>query len=138
MFEEKLMNVLGRGLAVWVAIAVVESVNGTLRRLLLEPMVGDWRARQISVFTGSVLICVVTFIFVRWIKASNALDLVLVGLMWVVLTVLFEICLGRLARGLSWERIMSDYDLPHGGLMVFGLLVMMTAPLIAGKLLDEV
>jgi hypothetical protein len=56
-----------------------------------------------------------------------------VGAIWVVLTVLFEITLGRLMN-LSWQRILSDYDLANGGLMGFGLLFMLFAPLIAAKI----
>src|SRR5687767_13867624 len=43
MFEEKLTNVLGRGLAVWVLIMVAGRIHGTLRRLILQPLVGDLR-----------------------------------------------------------------------------------------------
>ena len=39
-----------------------------------------------------------------------------------------------LAVGLSWERIASDYDVPHGGLLPFGLIVLTLWPLIAAKL----
>jgi hypothetical protein len=35
---------------------------------------------------------------------------------------------------LSWQRILSDYDLANGGLMGFGLLFMLFAPLIAAKI----
>jgi hypothetical protein len=40
---------------------------------------------------------------------------------------------GRLT-GLTWERIWSDYNLPEGGLMPLGLLVMAVSPLLAARL----
>jgi hypothetical protein len=52
----------------------------------------------------------------------------------VVLTVLFEIGLGRLALGLSWERITEDYDVTRGGFLVLGLLFMAVSPLLAARL----
>jgi len=58
--------------------------------------------------------------------------------MWVVLTVGFEIVLGRFAFGLSWERIASDYNIAEGGLMIFGLLVMLLAPLVMAGFRDEI
>jgi hypothetical protein len=42
-----------KAFAVWLLIVVGESVNGTLRMLLLAPRVGDFRARQFGVFTGA-------------------------------------------------------------------------------------
>ena len=54
--------------------------------------------------------------------------MLLVGAAWVLLTISFEIVLGRMLMGLSWARIWSDYDVTRGGLMPLGLLVMLAAP----------
>ncbi len=61
------------------------------------------------------------------------LQLVGVGLLWVVLTVLFEIGLGRLALGLPWDRITEDYDSARGGFLGFGLLLMAVSPILAAR-----
>ncbi|MGB7210563.1 MAG: hypothetical protein WBD27_18050 [Pyrinomonadaceae bacterium] len=135
---EKLIEVLTRGLAVWFVIIFVESLHGIARSLALEPLIGDLRARQVSVFIGAALIVAISFVFVRWLKASLRLDFILVGAMWVVLTVGFEILLGRFVMGVSWERIASDYNLVNGGLMPLGLLVMLFAPLAMAIIQDEV
>ncbi len=37
------------------------------------------------------------------------LQLLIVGTIWVLLTILFEITLGRLVRNLSQDRITEDY-----------------------------
>jgi hypothetical protein len=55
-----------------------------------------------------------------------------IGTIWVVLTVLFEITLGR-ALGLSWQRIIEDYNLAEGGLMGFGLVGMFVTPWLVAK-----
>jgi len=122
-----------RGLVVWLIIIFAEFLHGTLRVLLLQPFTDDFRARQISVFTGILIILTISYFFVGWLRASNTLQLFLVGLLWLFLTVAFEISLGRLLN-LSWERIFSDYDISNGGLMPIGLLFLVFAPLIAAKL----
>lgn len=122
---------LVRAFVVWLLIIFAESVHGALRQALLEPVVGDFRARQVSVFIGAGIIVAITFVFVRWLKASRVSQFVLVGVMWVILTVGFEMVLGRFAMDLSWERIASDYNVVEGGLLPFGLLVMLFAPLCA-------
>ena len=122
-----------RAAAVWLVIMAVESVHGTLRELFLAPLVGDLRARQITVFTGSLLILTVACLCVRWIRAGTTARLLTVGLLWLSLTLLFEFGLGLFVLGYSWERVASDYDLSRGGLMPFGLLLLTLAPLVAAR-----
>jgi hypothetical protein len=138
MYSDKTTHVLARGFVVWLLIITAEMIHGIVRTLVLEPLIGDFRARQVSVFTGTAMIVVITFVFVRWLKGSSYLDFILIGAMWVILTVCFEILLGRLALDVSWERIASDYDLFKGGLMLFGLLVMLLAPIAMARLCDEI
>ena len=125
--------ILFRAFTVWLVIIAVETVHGILRTLLLVPIVGDFPARQISVFTGSLLIFAVTLFLINWIAVRTNLQLLGIGLLWVVLTVLFEIGLGRLVLGLPWERITEDYDLTRGGFMWLGLLFMAVSPWLAAS-----
>jgi hypothetical protein len=124
---------LFRALAVWLVLMATEVVHGILRALLLVPVVGDFRFRQIGVLTGSLLILGLTYLFIRWIRASTTARLLAVGLLWLVLTVLFEIGLGRLVLGLPWEQMRQDYDLPRGGLMPLGLLILTFSPLLMSR-----
>jgi hypothetical protein len=48
------------------------------------------------------------------------------------MTVLFEISLGRIVFGYSWERIASDYRLLEGGFLPIGLLFLLLSPTFAG------
>ncbi len=123
-----------KGCVIWLAIIFAESVHGTLRGLFLAPRVGDFRARQIAVFTGALIIFAIAFFSVRWMRATRSRELAAVGLIWTVLTVAFEIALGRFVLDVPWERILSDYNLCRGGLLPLGLLFMAAAPLIAGRL----
>lgn len=123
-----------RVFAVWLVIIGAESVHGALRMKFLTPVVGDFRARQISVFTGALLILGIAWLFVRWMRTTTTRALVGVGLLWAILTVLFEIGLGRLVLGLTWDRIFSDYNLAKGGLMSIGLVLLTLSPLLAAKL----
>jgi hypothetical protein len=127
-------KILCRGLIVWLIIIVAESVHGILRVLLLEPLVGDFRARQIAVFTGAIIVLTLSIAFVRWFKSENLTQLFAIGLLWITLTIAFEILLGRFVANLPWERIASDYNLFEGGLLPLGLLSMLFSPIVAGKI----
>ena len=125
---------LMRSIVVWLVIIAAETVHGILRGLLLVPLVGDLPARQIGVVIGSILIFIVAFLFVRWIAAKTTSQRLAVGLLWVVLTVVFEIGLGRFVLDLPWDRIIEDYDVTRGGFMGLGLLFMAISPILANSL----
>src|SRR5215213_9675308 len=130
------LPIIRRGFAVWMVIMFAESLHGTARVIFLEPVVGDFQARQIAVFTGILIILAISYFFVRFLRAKNNLHLFAVGLLWLALTAAFEISLGRLLN-ISWERILSDYDMTHGGLMSIGLLFLLFAPIIAANLRNK-
>jgi hypothetical protein len=108
-----------------------------LPTILLVPLVGDLPARQIGVPIGSLLVFAVACLFIRWIAARTTLRLLVIGLLWVVLTVLFEIGLGRLVLSLPWDRITEDYDPARGGFLGFGLLFMAVSPIMAARVRGE-
>lgn len=125
---------LVRAVIVWLLIIGAETVHGILRTIFLAPLVGDFPSRRIAVFTGSLLIFVVAGLSVCWIRANGKRQLLLVGLIWVVLTMLFELALGRWVLDLPWERIYEDYDLRNGGFLGLGMLFMFVSPLLASQL----
>lgn len=116
-----------RALRIWLTLVVVESIHGVTRRLVLEPLVGDLRARQVSVFTGAVLIILVFWFTLKWLGRQRQRRWWSVGLLWLGLTLAFEVGLGT-ATGMSWDRIASDFDPRRGGLLAFGMLVILVAP----------
>lgn len=123
-----------RSLAVWLLIIVAEIIHSILRAVLLVPLVGEFRSNQIGVFTGSAIILAIAYFTIRWIGAKQRNELLLVGLIWLVLTVAFEVLFGRLVIGLDWEKILAGYDIAQGGLMPLGLLFLFFSPMIATKL----
>ncbi|TWU49313.1 hypothetical protein [Rubripirellula reticaptiva] len=126
-----------RSLAVWLLIIVAEIIHGIVRAIALVPMIGEFRSNQIGVFTGSSIILAIANFTIRWIGAKRRNELLLVGLIWLVLTVAFEVLFGRLVVGLSWERIGSDYNVLNGGLMPLGLLFLFFSPTVASKLREK-
>lgn len=120
--------------AVWLLLMAVETAHGTFRQFVLAPYLGDLYARQVSVLSGSLLILVTAYLTGPWLRADTARAQLLVGSLWLVLTLTFEVGIGRYGLGYSWERLAADYDLARGGLMPFGMVVLMLAPWITAQL----
>lgn len=113
---------------------VAEVMHGIVRTVWLAPQVGDFRARQIAVVSGSLLILLIASLTIRWMRIRNGSALLTIGGLWVALTLAFEIALGRWVLDYSWEHLASDYDLRHGGLLPIGLLVMAMSPWLAARM----
>jgi len=111
---------------------LVETIHGILRGLLLVPLTGQIRANQIGVGVGSLLILVISILTIKWIKAVRISELLTVGMIWVLLTLAFEVGLGYAVGG--WERVSMDYDPRQGGLMPLGLVIMWFSPLVARRI----
>jgi hypothetical protein len=127
-------RIVARALSVWLILICAEILHGIARAIFLVPYVGEFRSNQIGVFSGSIIILVTTLAFVRWIGATRTTELLAVGVLWLVLTLAFEVGFGRFVLGASWERLAADYNVLEGGMLPLGMLVLLLAPLIAGKL----
>ena len=123
-----------RASLVWLLMMVAESVHGVLRQLFLAPYLGGFRSRQIGVLSGAAIILALAYLFIDWVGGKSRAGLWGIGLFWAVCTLVFEITLGRLAFGYSWQRILEDYDVRHGGWMPAGILWMAFCPIIAAGL----
>lgn len=120
-----------RAIVVWIVIILAETVHGIARIQILEPSVGEFRARQMAVFSGAAIIFLVTRSLIRWIGANGPFALVAIGLFWMVLTIAFELLIGRFVFGFSWQRIAAEYDITSGSLMPLGLVFLVFCPLLA-------
>jgi hypothetical protein len=128
------VTVAWKALGAWLILIAVEFIHGALRTIFLAPRVGDFHARQIGVFIGSLLIVAVACLTVRWIGATSTSSLIGMGVLWLVLTVAFELGFGHYVFGRSWGSLASDYNVLEGGLLPFGLVVLALSPLIAARL----
>ena len=118
---------LRKALIAWLLIALAETVNGTIRELFITPVIGQLSAHQLGFFIAITLILFIAWITAPWIKAETFKAQLVVGILWLILMLVFEFGLG-FVLGFSWEYLLADYNLARGGLMSFGLVIMLLAP----------
>lgn len=116
-----------RAVLTWMAMMLAETGQGVVREIFIAPLIGALPARQLAVFTGSLVVLAIAWLTARWINARTPPVQYAVGALWVVLTVIFEFSVGR-ATGASWSRLLSDFDPSRGGFLLLGLAVMFLAP----------
>ncbi|MDT3695359.1 MAG: hypothetical protein ROY99_03135 [Ignavibacterium sp.] len=121
----------------WFAFSFVAILNGVIREATYKDLVGDLAAHQISTVTGIIFFGVIFyFIFKKW-KIETKDHALILGFIWLVLTILFEFGFGHYVMGNSWDKLLFDYNLSEGriwGLFLFWLLI---APYIFYKLLSK-
>ena len=123
---------IARAMVLWLLIGGGEILLGLLRLRLLNPRVGDRRARQMGVGVGCIYIMIVTLAALPWVGVHSAAEAVAVGALWFILMLALDLGFGRLVFHFPWARIAADFDLRRGGLLGLGLLWLALAPLLAG------
>lgn len=74
----------------WFVLAVVAFANGALRAVGYGPLVGEPWAHHLSVITGVSLITLAIWLFVRKRPFASRRQAALVGLLWLLMTEVFE------------------------------------------------
>lgn len=110
-------------------IIIAESMNGILRELVIKPLFGDRAGGNISFLIAVAFILGFATLFSRWVGATSSLRLLAFGTVWALLTFGFEMLVGSVTN-VPAEKIWADYDPSQGGLMLFGLAIVILAPLI--------
>jgi len=127
-------RVLRRALLVWLLLVVCGIVNGAFREAVITPRVGPGLAHVLSTAILCAAIVVVSWLFVRWLRVTDARVLLLVGALWVVLTAAFEFGFGHYVMGHPWERLLADYNIVQGRIWVLVLLTELVGPLLVARI----
>jgi hypothetical protein len=123
-------------LITWLLIIPIAIINGSIRNFVYQPLVGPLLGHQISSFTGSIAILVLTYFMLRnHIKDLSDKQLLQIGLLWLGLTILFEFGFGHYIAGNPWEKLLHDYNILEGRLWIVVLLTTFLAPFIVKRTL---
>jgi hypothetical protein len=110
------MNLPAKATLVWLSLFVVMFANGAIRVLVLQPRLGEDRARQVASLSGVAFVLLVSWLFARASPSARPAQLLWVGMVWLCATVAFEFGFGHYVSGLSWQALLSDYNLLRGRL----------------------
>jgi hypothetical protein len=121
-----------RAFIVWIAMLGLAVGNGIFRESILVPRLGSLRAGQVSTLLLCALILALTFRTVRWIHPVTIGQALVIGAMWVVLTLIFEFGSG-LAQGKPMRELLADYDVLRGRIWPLVLVTLAVAPLLMSR-----
>jgi hypothetical protein len=110
------MSIVAKAAVGWLVLFVVMFVNGAIRVLVLQPRLGEDRARQVASLAGVALALAVSWVVVRASPEASSSHLRRVGVAWLLATLAFEFLFGRFVTGSSWSALLADYDVLRGRL----------------------
>lgn len=123
-----------RYLLLWIPMVPIAFGNAALREVWLRKHVGELAARQISTVLLVLLFALyIGFVVRRWPPSSSG-QAFAVGLLWLGLTLAFEILLGRYVSGLSWRSLLEDYHVLAGRIWVLVPVWVLVAPYVFYRL----
>jgi hypothetical protein len=102
-------------------------INGTARDLWYKKFTGELLGHQISTISLIVLFGFYVFFVLKQFPARSGRQAFYIGLLWLVLTLIFEFGFGRL-RGSSWKKLLADYNIFKGRLWLLILIWTTIAP----------
>jgi len=121
-------------LGIWPVFVVAAIANGVTRDYFYKPIVGDLASHQISTVIFICIILIITYLFLGRLKASyRNIDLIAIGIIWMIITIIFEFSFGHYVAGHSWDKLIADYNVFKGRIWSLVLLTTLTAPYITGR-----
>jgi hypothetical protein len=118
LYEYILAFTMWKYLAAWFPMLILAVMNGAVREVLYKASLGDLRAHQLSTVALLILFSLYIWLVIRFWRPASSQQAFLVGLLWLVLTLIFEFGSG-LSAGRSWSALFGEYNVLAGRIWVF-------------------
>lgn len=123
------MNVFLLSILTWIIFIPLAIGNGILREKGYKEHVGDLAAHQVSTVIASIAYVILAHFMLQGVISSvDTVGLLLIGLLWVLMTISFEFGFGHYVDKAPWERLLADYNLFAGRVWALFLLIIFITP----------
>lgn len=119
-----------RYILAWPGMVVLAILNAAARQTGYGRWMNELRAHQTSSVTGIILFGAYVWALSRFWPIRSGREALLIGLIWLVLTVTFEFVFGHYAMKHPWSKLLADYNVLRGRLWVLVLVWVTIAPLV--------
>ena len=121
-----------KSLLIWLAIIPLAILNGGLREMVINPLIGERYGQPLSCVLLCVFIFVLCWFCISRIGRGTAKTYWIIGLWWIILTILFETGFGLLT-GHCFAELLKAYDITSGNLWLLVVLFTGIAPWLSAK-----
>jgi hypothetical protein len=119
---------------IWFLMVLLAIANGAFRDGFLVSQIGARLALPLSGVSLAMLIFAITYITFPLIGEKSDGIYFIIGLQWVLMTLLFELLFGHYAMGKSWSDIIQVFNLAKGDLFILVLVASLFSPYLVAKI----
>ncbi len=120
-------NVLIYAIA-WVGMVLLAIVNGVLRENGYGRFMGELSAHQFSTLVALIILGAYLWLMSGIFLIESSRQALMIGVMWLQMTVLFEFIFGHYVVGRSWGELLHDYNFLKGRIWLLVLIWVAVAP----------
>lgn len=128
------MNIVLIYTACWLGMLVIAILNGVIREKTYGPVMGDLRAHQLSTLIVIMLFGLFIWILTGLFKIESSNQAILIGGIWLIMTVLFEFIFGHYVIGHTWDKLLLDYNIFKGRVWILVLIWTFISPYLFYKM----
>ncbi len=125
--------VIKKSLLLWVLLIPLAILNGGLREKVLTPWLGLDYSLPLSGLLLILMIFLLCYVGIPRLGKASAFTYIMMGLCWMLLTILFEFVLG-LFMGNTFVKLLYAYNITTGNLWLLVVLFIGIAPYLVMKL----
>jgi hypothetical protein len=114
----------------WLVLAIVAIANGVIRQTTYGKVVPELAAHQISTIVAILTTGAVVWGLSRIWPLDSSSQAWTIGILWLLLTIVFEFGFGHFVAGHSWARLLADYNLLNGRVWLLFLIWVAVMPLV--------
>ena len=118
---------LVRYFLLWLPMIVIAFINATIRELFFVRRFNEMRSHQLSTVTLMLFSSLYIFFILSFLNIQNSEQALIIGLLWVVWTVIFEFTLGRITKK-PWRVLLNNYNITLGHLWPLFLFCLLFLP----------
>jgi len=110
---------------IFVAIA-----NGLFREKFLARRLNALQAHQMSTLSMILVFSIYVWLLFKLWSPISTNQAIVIGLIWLFLTISFEFLFGHYVAGHSWDNLLNDYNILRGRVWILVLIWITIAPYI--------
>ena len=115
-------------LLAWFPMIVLAIANGLFREKIISGRFNELQAHQLSTFSLMMLFGVYIWVLFKFWRPHSVQQAILIGILWTLLTIIFEFLFGHFIVGHDWQTLLKDYNIFKGRLWLLFLIWVGIAP----------
>lgn len=121
----------------WLPMILIAFANAMLREMVIIKHYSEYHAHQLSTITLIIFCALYVWLVYPMLQIQRPAHAWVIGMLWVLLTVIFEFALGRLT-GKSWTFLLENYNLLAGRIWLIFLISLLFLPYLVHTIRNKI